>query len=73
MRIINSAQSAEPTSSDTNLVYENNDKVRWNHLMHELSKIKTNLMCESNKTKDLHNETIKRYRQQKITDFFQPR
>ena len=73
LRNVKSTQSAEPAFPDTNLVYVNNDKVRWNHLMHELSKIKTNYICESNKTKDLHNENIKRYRQQKITDFFQPR
>ena len=73
LRNVKSTQSTEPAFPDTNLVYEKNDKVRWNHLMHELSKIKTNLMCESNKTKDLCNKNMSRYRQQKITDFFQPR
>ena len=46
-----STQSTVSAFSDTNLAREKNDEVRWNHLMHELSKIKTNIACESNKTK----------------------
>ena len=71
---INSAYAAKPDFPSTSHSNNNDtDKVKWDRLMHRFYQVKTNLLCESDKTKDLHEDIETLRGQQKITDFFQPR